>query len=243
MGTLEGKVAIVTGGASGQGAAEARRFVAEGAKVVLTDVNCNGEGIAAELGKNARFLVHDVSDQAGWNYVAIKAVETFGAIDILINNAGIYQPLPISDTTAEIYEKHYKVNQLGVFFGMQAVIKPMTAAGGGCIVNISSVGGIKAYPNSFAYCTSKWAVTGMTKCAALDLAPFKIRVNSVHPGVIDTPMLTTNGRETLARFANIIPLRRYASADEVAQVVAFIASDQCSYMTGSEICIDGGIVL
>lgn len=243
MGNLDGKVAIVTGASRGQGAAEARRFISEGAKVVLTDIRADGQNVTAELGRDAIFIPHDVSDRAGWDAVVAQVVKTFGRIDILVNNAGIHDALPIHNTTTEAYERHYKVNQLGVFLGMQAVIKPMREAGGGCIINISSVGGIRGYPNNFPYCSSKWAVTGMTKCAALDLAPFNIRVNSVHPGAISTPMLTETGSENLARIMNMIPLRRYASADEVAQVVVFIASDACSYMTGAEIVLDGGCVI
>jgi len=243
LGRLEGKVAIVTGAARGQGAAEARRFAAEGAKVVLTDTSKAGEAVANEIGASAFFISHDVAEEAAWQVAVRVAVEKFGTINILVNNAAIYQPESIAETDSAALERHYRINQLGVFLGMRAVIQPMAAAGGGSIVNISSVAGIKGTAGAFAYSTSKWAVTGMTKCAALDLAPLGIRVNSVHPGIIDTPMLAANNPERMKHFRSSVPLRRFAGPEEVAELVTYLASDLSRYVTGSEFVIDGGIGL
>lgn len=242
-GQLEGKVAIITGAARGQGEAEARLFVAEGAKVVLTDLSAEGARLAEQLGDRAIFVEHDVSDGDAWDDVVRKGIAAFGRIDVLVNNAGIYVPRPVQDTDAALMDRHYRVNQLGVFLGMKAVVGAMTAAGGGSIVNISSQAGLSGHPGMVAYTSTKWAVRGMTKSAAADLASLKIRVNSVHPGVIDTPMLDGNSAETLASFAAAIPLGRFGTADEVASLVAFLASDAASYITGSEVGVTGGIGL
>ena len=242
MAMLAHKVAIITGAAQGQGQAEAELFVAQGAKVVLTDIK-DGADVARKLGDNALFLHHDVSDEAAWSRVVASTVERFGRVDILVNNAGIFDPRPIRETDQKLFDLHYRVNQLGVFFGMRAVIDPMIAIGGGSIVNISSVSGLRGIPNQFAYSASKWAVRGMTKCAAAELARNSIRVNSVHPGLIDTPMLAGNSPETNRRYAAAVPLGRAARPEEVAQVVAFIASDAASYLTGAEITVDGGVGL
>jgi 3alpha(or 20beta)-hydroxysteroid dehydrogenase len=243
MGRLEGKIAIITGAARGQGANEARRFVAEGAKVVLTDLSDGGEKVAAELGENAIFLQHNVSDEDAWRHVVDFAVKKFGRIDILVNNAGIFTPHSIVDTTKESFDRHYQVNQLGVFLGTKAVIEPMKASGGGSIVNISSAAGVRGYPDMIAYAGTKWAVRGMTKCAARELAPMRIRVNSVHPGLVDTPMLDDHTPEALKEFANAVPLGRIGTPDDVAEIVIFLASDLSSYLTGAEIVADGGLGL
>jgi 3alpha(or 20beta)-hydroxysteroid dehydrogenase len=243
MTTLTGKVAIITGAAQGQGRAEAELFVRQGAMVLLTDVNDAGADVARDLGSNTFFLHHDVSDEAAWTKVASSAVERFGRLDVLVNNAGVFNPKPIRETDPALFDLHYRVNQLGIFLGMRAVIDPMIATGGGSIVNISSVSGLRGIPNQFAYAASKWAVRGMTKCAAAELARSGIRVNSVHPGLIDTPMLAGNSPETNRRYAAAVPLGRAARPEEVAEVVAFIASDAASYLTGAEITVDGGVGL
>jgi 3alpha(or 20beta)-hydroxysteroid dehydrogenase len=243
MGRLSGKVAIITGAASGQGAAEARLFVAEGARVAITDVQDQGEQVAAELGDAAFFIKHDVSDGTAWAQVVAETLRRFGKLDALVNNAGIFNPKPLVDTSAAEMEQHFRVNQLGVFLGMQAAIGPMRAAKAGSIVNISSISGMRNIPGQFAYAASKWAVRGMTGNAAAELARFGIRVNSVYPGLINTPMLAGNSTETNARFAQAVPLGRMAEAGEVAEIVAFLVSDAASYVNGAEIAVDGGVRL
>ena len=191
MGSLDGKVAIVTGAARGQGEAEARLFVTEGARVMLTDVAPEGAAIAEALGDRALFSQHDVGSAADWKRVVESTVHHFGRLDVLVNNAAIYRMRSLLDTTDEELDEITRVNQRGTFLGMRTATPAMRAAGGGAIINISSAAGLKGVPNMIAYATTKWAVRGMTKCAALELAADHIRVNSVHPGVIDTPMLET----------------------------------------------------
>ena len=240
MARLEGKVAIITGAASGQGAAEARLFVAEGARVVIADIQEAGAQVAAELGEAAFFVMHDVADQGSWERVVSETLGRFGRLDILINNAAMFDPRPLMQTEPAELDRHYRVNQLGVFLGMRAVVEPMKSSGRGSIVNISSVSGLRALPGQFAYSSTKWAVRGMTGCAAVELAPFGIRVNTVFPGLIDTPMLAGNSPETNAFYAKMVPLGRMAKPGEVAEAVAFLASDAASYMTGAEIAVDAG---
>ena len=240
---LEGKIAIITGGARGQGAREAHRFVAEGAKVVITDLLEIGATVATELGDAAIFLRHDVGSESDWHKVVDAARSKFGRIDILVNNAGIFHPNPISETTLADFDMHYRVNQLGMFLGIKSVLETMKANGGGSIVNISSLAGLRGYPDMIAYCGTKWAVRGMTKSAARELAPFRIRVNSIHPGLVDTPMLEGHSADALAQFAAAVPLGRMASSDDIAEIVTFLASDLSSYLTGAEIAVDGGLGL
>jgi 3alpha(or 20beta)-hydroxysteroid dehydrogenase len=239
MGRLSGKVAIITGAAGGQGEAEARLFVAEGAQVMITDIQDQVEQVAADLGEAAAFLKHDVADAAAWAEVVAETLRRFGKIDGLVNNAAIFNPKPLIETTAEELEQHFRVNQLGVFLGMQTVIAPMQAAGGGSIVNIASVSGLRNIPGQFAYAASKWAVRGMTGNAAAELTRLGIRVNAVYPGLINTPMLAGNSEETNARFARSVPIGRMAEPGEVAEVVAFLISDAASYVSGAEIAVDG----
>ncbi|OPC82975.1 3-alpha-hydroxysteroid dehydrogenase [Embleya scabrispora] len=241
MADLTGKVAIVTGAARGQGAAEARLFVASGASVVLTDLLTEeGERVAAELGAAARFVRHDVSDPADWAEVVDVAVEAFGGLDILVNNAAIYWTRGFADETAERVERIMRVNFFGVWHGMQAVLPAMKARGGGSIVNISSQAGLEGMPGHAAYGATKWAVRGLSKTVALEVGEHGIRVNSVHPGTIDTPMIAAVGLEQGAGKYPSVPLRRIAAPEEVAEVVAFVASDAASYLTGTELVVDGG---
>ncbi len=239
MTRLKDKVCLITGAAKGQGAAEARLFATEGARVWLTDVlDTEGEDVAAQVDGIYRHL--DVGDQAAWDSLVDEMVSAEGRVDVLINNAGIFRSNRLVDTPLEEFELVMQVNCTGVFLGMRSVGRAMQKAEAGSIVNISSLAGMASAPGAFAYGASKWAVRGMTKTAAIELARFGIRVNSIHPGAIDTEMLTQipNGPERLIRGT---PMRRAASADEVAKMALFLASDESSYSTGSEFLIDGGI--
>ncbi len=240
---LAGKTAIITGAARGQGAFEAEQFIAEGARVLLTDLNADGNSVAQRLGSAAAFIKHDVASEDDWKAAVAEALRLFGRIDILVNNAGIFQPAPLEETTAASFDLHYRVNQLGVFLGMKSVIPAMKAAGGGSIVNISSAAGMRGYPNMISYCGSKWAVRGMTQSAARELAPDRIRVNSIHPGLVDTPMLADHTPEALEAFKAAVPLGEMATPEDVARLVIYLASDESSNMTGSALVIDGGLGL
>ncbi|HEU4841022.1 MAG TPA: glucose 1-dehydrogenase [Ilumatobacteraceae bacterium] len=243
MGRLDGKVAIVTGGARGQGGAEATLFRSEGAEVVVTDVlRAEGEVLAKEIG--ATFLPHDVRAEEEWAEVVRQTLDRHGRIDVLVNNAGIFQRAKLLDTDLATYRRIVDVNQVGVFLGMKAVAPTMIDQGAGSIVNISSVAGLRAAGGGFAYGASKFAVTGMTKSAAMELARHGVRVNSIHPGMIETDMMTevTGGNaERHDRFARSVPLRRPADPSEVARLALFLASDESSYCTGSEFVVDGGL--
>lgn len=237
---LDGKVAIVTGAAGGQGKAEVRLLAERGAQVLATDCDPAGRELERPGDGSVRFVPHDVSSQADWQTVVCAACDAFGGVDILVNNAGLMIASDLADTTPEDFERHYRVNQLGPFFGMQAVIPAMKARGGGAIVNIASVGGAKGFPGEFAYCASKWALRGMSRCAAVELAPFGIRVNTVLPGPIDTPMLASDGGG--GEWAGVVPLGRLGAPVEVAELVAFLASDAAGYCAGAEIAVDGGMI-
>lgn len=240
MGRLDGKVALITGGARGQGAAIARRFVEEGAQAVLTDVlDDEGKQLADELGDTAQFQHLDVSQEDEWDAV-INAV---GTVTVLVNNAGILHFAPLADTKLSDYERVIRVNQIGTFLGMRAVVPGMVAAGGGSIINTSSIEGLAAAPTLVAYTASKFAIRGMTKVAALELGGKGIRVNSVHPGMIDTQMLPTalgGINVDLSRVGRRLPLRRVGQAEEIANLVVFLAGDESSYCTGAEFVADGG---
>jgi 3alpha(or 20beta)-hydroxysteroid dehydrogenase len=242
MGLLDGKVAIITGAARGQGAAAARRFVEEGARVVLADVNDeDGKELAQSLGEAAYYRHVDVSSEDDWATVVGEAVESNGKLDILVNNAGVLFFCPLVDTTLADYERVIRVNQIGCFLGMRAAARVMGP--GASIVNVSSVEGIAGMPLVVAYTASKFAIRGMTKVAALELGPKGIRVNSVHPGMIDTKMVqdAIGGHEIdLTPVTKKLALRRVGRADEIAELVVFLASDRASYSTGSEFVADGG---
>ncbi len=242
-GRLDGKVAIVTGAARGQGAAEATLFRAEGAEVVVTDVlTDDGAALATSIG--ATFTRHDVTSEEEWDEVVRLTVERHGRIDVLVNNAGIFHRATMLDTDLETYRRVIEVNQVGVFLGMRAVAPTMIAQRSGSIVNISSVAGLRAAAAAFAYGASKFAVRGMTKGAAIELARHQVRVNSIHPGLIDTVMLegvTGGDAGRHERFVATVPLQRAADADEVARLALFLASDDSSYCTGSEFVVDGGL--
>lgn len=241
MSRLSNKVAIITGAAQGMGAAHARLFIEEGAKVVLTDLNEEkGNALAAELGENALFVKQNVTSEEDWATVIAKAEEAFGPVNVLVNNAGIIIAKNMLDITLEEYRRIVEINQVSVFLGMKAVAASMQKAGGGSIVNISSMNGLVA--GAIGYTDTKFAVRGMTKAAAINLAPMGIRVNSVHPGVIATPMVVQEDtKESVEAFAKFIPLKRVAQPEEVSKMVLFLASDESSYSTGSEFIIDGGL--
>ena len=243
MGRLEGKVAIITGAASGQGAAEARLFAAEGAKVVVADRNAEGgEAVAAGIGKSARFIPLDVADEASWSALVKETLAAFGKIDILINNAGVYKPVSFQETDSALMDFHFQVNVFGVFFGMKAVHSAMLANGGGAIVNTSSGAGARGYPGMLAYAASKWAVRGLSKCAAVDLAPSGIRVNVLLPGLIDTPMLASNDPNYLAQISKWPPAQRLGTVEEIAEAALYLASDSASYTMGADLAICGGLM-
>jgi 3alpha(or 20beta)-hydroxysteroid dehydrogenase len=243
MGRLDGKVAIITGAAGGLGEAQARLFVAEGAKVVMTDVQDSGTRVATELGKSAVFLRHDIAEEARWREVVATALSSYGRLDILVNNAAINLSKPMMQTTAADLERSFQVNALGMMLGMQAAFEALKASGKGAIVNIASGAGFRHVPGLFAYSASKWAVRGISGCAAAELGRVGIRVNTVFPGMIRTPMLASNSPEVLAQFEATIPLGRIGRPEEVAQLVTFLASDSASYVNGAEIVIDGGVML
>lgn len=241
MGRLNNKVAVITGGAAGMGESHVRLFVSEGAKVVFTDINEDaGLKLEKELGTNVKYIKHDVTDKSGWDMVIQTTEELFGPIQILVNNAGISMNKSIMDITEEQYRKIVDINQVSVFLGMKAVIPSMQKSGSGSIINISSINGLVG--GAIGYTDTKFAVRGMTKAAALQLSPQGIRVNSVHPGVIETPMVTSgDALEVINEFAKQIPLRRIAKPEEVSNLVLYLASDESSYSTGAEFVVDGGL--
>ena len=242
MTSFSGLTAIVTGAAGAMGEQEARMFAERGANVVLTDVRADeGTAIADDIGKSAVFVPHDVSSESGWNNVIETALSAFGSVNVLVNNAAISKAIKLIDTDVDTFDLFYRINQLGVYLGMKSVVEPMKAAGGGSIINISSVAGLRGASTLFAYSASKWAVRGMTQSAALELARFKIRVNAVFPGVIDTPMNAPNPPGMNDVLVKTTPLRRMGESHEVAEAVLFLASPEASFATGAELAIDGGM--
>jgi 3alpha(or 20beta)-hydroxysteroid dehydrogenase len=243
MGRLDGKVAIVTGGAMGQGAGIVRAFVAEGARVVIADVaKDEGQALADELGDGAHFAAHDVSDQTAWTTLVADTNERFGPVGVLANNAGILRFGRVESMPVDEVELLWRVNQLGCWLGMQAVVPTMKAQRSGSIINASSTEGLGGMANTVAYGATKFAVRGMTKGAAHELGRFNIRVNSVHPGMIDTPMTRTHGGDAAMEYgATKVPLRRVGHPEDVAPLYVFLASDESTYITGAEIAVDGGV--
>jgi len=242
MSDLAGRVAVITGAARGQGEAEARLLAANGAKVVLTDVlSDQGAAVAADIGADAVFVTQDVSSEDAWREVVNATLATFGRLDILVNNAAISRPLKLEATEPDVYDLIYRVNQLGVYLGMRAVIEPMKQVGGGSIINISSVAGLKGTSTLFAYTATKWAVRGMSKSAALELARYKIRVNTIFPGVIDTPINDANPPGMNDVLVKTTPMRRMGVPAEIAEAVLFLASPRSSFVTGADFAIDGGM--
>ncbi|EXJ23047.1 3-oxoacyl-[acyl-carrier protein] reductase [Alkalibacterium sp. AK22] len=244
MGRLDGKIAVITGGAGGMGKKHSEFFVREGAKVVVADLDTSdGQKLADELGDNALFIALDVTDPDNWDKVVQKTEETFGPISVLINNAGIVVSQSIADTSLEDYRKTTMINQDGVFLGMKHVLPSMKKAKNGSIINISSIAGIVGAENNIAYIASKFAVRGMTKAAAAEFAQFNIRVNSVHPGTIRTPMTEQEDvRDLVKAMEKEIPMKRIAEPEEISNLVLYLASDESSYSTGAEFVADGGLI-
>jgi 3alpha(or 20beta)-hydroxysteroid dehydrogenase len=244
---LADKICIVTGAARGMGASAARRLLEEGATVVLTDVlEAEGKALADELGDRARFHKHDVSDEDGWVEVVAFAEREFGRVDVLINNAGILAFSLIADLSLENFQQLIDVNQIGVFLGMKHTGPALERAGGGSIINVSSVEGMGGGAFLMGYTATKFAVRGMTKAAAWELGDKGIRVNSIHPGAIKTPMVMSQGGMdddgTAERWiGKKTALKRMGEPEEVAALMCFLASDDASYMTGAEIAVDGGV--
>ncbi len=239
MARLQDKICLITGAARGQGAAEARIFAEEGAIVWLADVlDEEGERLAAELG--GRYAHLDVRSEDAWAELVAAIEAEHGRLDVLINNAGIFRRNRLLDTSLAEFQEVMDVNATGVFLGMRAVAPVMIRAGAGSIVNISSLAGMRGAAGALSYGASKWAVRGMTKAAAIELARKGVRVNSIHPGLIDTPMADELGGGN-DKLINRTPLGRSAAAEEVARMALFLASDESSYSTGSEFLIDGGL--
>lgn len=241
---FEGRVYLLSGAARGLGRAQARRIVADGGSVVIGDVlHEAGRTLAAELGASAQFIELDVTRPDDWQR-AVLVAQSMGALHGLVNNAGVYAPVPLqADQGLAEFERHVRINQTGVFLGMRAVVPALERTGSGSMVNISSTVGLRSAPNAIAYTATKWAVRGMTKAAALELVGRKIRVNSVHPGPIDTDMLSVRTPEQNQARINQIPMGRLGTPEEVANVVCFLLSDESGYMTGSELAVDGGCAL
>ena len=236
MGRVDDKVAIITGGAQGMGAADARLLVAEGAKVVIGDIlDEKGEALAAELGAAARYVHLDVSDEEQWQAAVDTAVKEFGKVNVLVNNAGIVQVGPLKSLDVEKWNRVLAVNLTGAMLGIKAVLGPMKEAGGGSIINVSSIEGMRGASWVHSYVASKWGLRGLTKSAALELASDNIRVNSLHPGFIRTPMTKHFPDDMVSA-----PLGRPGRPEEVATFVVFLASDESSFSTGSEYVVDGG---
>ena len=242
MQRFNNRTVIVTGGARGMGASHARGFVAEGANVVIADVlEQEGRTLADELGDHAIFCRLDVTSDADWAATVAAAEDAFGPVSVLINNAGIVR---FGATEPAAWRQVIDINLTGTYLGIRAVVPSMRKAGGGAIVNISSAGGMMAYPNNAAYVASKWGARGLTKTAALELGRDNIRVNSIHPGPVRTPM--TAGPEAAAAVAaeaKRLAIPRVAEPDEITRMVLFVASDEASFSTGSEFIVDGGVLL
>ncbi len=241
-GRLEGRVAIVTGGANGLGEAMVRRFVEEGAKVVIADIDDErGSAVAAELGDAARFVHLDVAEESQWDDAIAFVMAEFGRLDIGVNNGGIVLHATLDETTLADYERVIRINQVGTFLGMRAMARAMKVTGSGSIINTSSIRGLQGATGLLAYTASKFAVRGMTKAAALELGAFGIRVNSIHPGAVATRLLGDTPPEQVDRYFAAQPVPRIARAHEIANMALFLASDESSYSTGSEFVCDGGV--
>jgi 3alpha(or 20beta)-hydroxysteroid dehydrogenase len=250
MGRLDGKVALISGGARGMGAAHVERFVAEGARVVFGDIRDDeGQSVASSLGDDVRYVHHDVTREEDWAAAVSLALSEFGGLDILVNNAGILLFASLESMSVADFRRVLDVNATGCWLGMRAAAGPMREAGHGSIINISSIEGISGAARLSAYTASKFAVRGMTKSAATELGRYCIRVNSVHPGAILTPMVLEAASSYTAddmahgeAFLKAMPLGRFAEPPEVSGMLVYLASDEASYCTGAEFLVDGGIL-
>jgi len=239
MNRFEDTVVIVTGAARGMGAAHAEAFAAEGALVVLTDLLDEGRDVAERIGEKAIFVHHDVTSEEGWSELVTRAEEAFGPVGVLVNNAGVgHARLAIEDLPLAEWHRTIDIDLTGVFLGIKTVVPSMHKAGGGAIVNVSSVAGLQGYPLRGAYAAAKFGLRGLTKVAALELGDANIRVNSIHPGYIRTPLLGNLDETGPAR--RDLAIKRFAQPEEVSRMVLFLASAEASYSTGSEFVIDGG---
>ncbi|MEZ5998713.1 MAG: SDR family oxidoreductase [Hyphomonas sp.] len=241
MGVFSGKTVLVTGAANGMGRAEAERFAEGGANVVLTDISEAGAEAAAAIGEAALFVLHDVTSEDSWRAAIAAAEGAFGPIDILVNNAGAFVSRSITESTAEDFDRITHVNQLGVMLGMKCAAASMQKKGGGVIINISSLAGFRTAPNTAIYSASKWAVRALTRVAVAEFAPLNIRVNSVHPGAIDTRLLDLNPPGFNEMVAEMTPAKRLGTPEDVARAVCFLASDEAAFINGAELVIDGGL--
>jgi 3alpha(or 20beta)-hydroxysteroid dehydrogenase len=239
MGRVDGKVALISGGARGMGSSHARALVAEGARVVVGDIlDDEGKALAEELGDAGRFVHLDVTQPDQWKAAVDVTLDEFGVLNVLVNNAGIVNGNTLQNFPLADWQKIIDINLTGTFLGMQAAVEPMIAAGSGSIINISSVEGLRGSPGLYGYIASKFGVRGLAKAAALELAPHNIRVNSIHPGLIRTPMTAGIPEDILQ-----IPLGRGAEPGEVSACVIYLASDESSYSTGAEFVVDGGLTV
>ena len=241
MNRLDGKIALITGGARGMGAAEAQLFVKAGATVFITDIDDReGASVADTIGAGCHYLHHDVSKEEDWETVVAQIEASRGLIDVLVNNAGLFRVIGTLETTMSDWDRMIAVNQTGTFLGMRAVVPSMQKQRKGSIINVSSIAGLAGTPRAPAYAATKWAVRGMTKSAALEFAPFGIRVNSVHPGLIDTRMMDEIPQSSDELDARV-PLGRQGTVEEVAKMVLFLASDDASHCSGHEFVVDGAL--
>jgi 3alpha(or 20beta)-hydroxysteroid dehydrogenase len=243
MGRLDGKVALISGAARGQGEAHARRFVSEGAKVVIADLlDAEGEAVAKDLGDAARYVHLDVTSEDDWTAAVAATVESFGGLHVLVNNAGVLGAFtPIEKSTVEHFMKVLSINLVGAFLGIKTGAGALRASGGGSIVNISSTAGMWGVPFAADYTASKFGVRGLTKVAALELGRDGIRVNSVHPGGVLTEMVKAVGDDGESDYYRKLPAGRIGTVDDIANLVLFLASDESAYCTGTEFLIDGGM--